>query len=352
MYNGGTPSKSRSYTAPQREPDPPSAPTSLTADPGSSGTGVQLDWTPPSSTNGASVDRYQVQVDNFTSFVSPVYDNGTVSSSAVYVSSGLLPGRTYYARVRAHNSAGWSDWTATRTFSTPAQPPDKPAAPSVSSIGATSAVASWSAPDDNGDTIDNYEVKVSGSGSGTGTFTDSGSPRTMSGLTRATSYTVSVRAHNTPGWSPWSSGSTFNTDPTVPSAPGKPTAQKVTATEITVTWSAPTDTGGQTRTGYEIQVAPNSAFTGATTTQLAASATSAVLSNGVPGATYYIRVRALNATGAGAWSAYATIKTLSGVLVGDTAAGAWDDALVYTGDNATGQWVLCEVLTGATGKWA
>lgn len=350
MYNGGTPSKSRSYTAPQREPDPPSAPSGLTADPGSNGTGAQLDWSPPSSTNGASVDRYQVQVDNYDSFYSPVYNNGTVTNSAVFV-GGLLPGRTYYVRVRAHNSAGWSDWTAIRSFRTPSQRPDKPAMPSVGSVGATSASVSWTAPDNNGDSIDSYEVKVSGSGSGTGTWADAGSPRTVSGLYRATTYTASVRAHNTPGWSDWSSGRTFTTDPTVPSAPGRPSANKVSATSITVTWTAPTDSGGQARTGYDVQVATDSAFTGADTIQVDASASSAVLADGVPGATYYVRVRAINATGPGAWSAYREISTLSGALIGDEASGDWVDALVYVGDNATGQWVLCEVLTGASGRW-
>lgn len=74
---------------------------------------VMLDWN-----DAATADLYQLQIDTALSFSSPV-DDTTMSLSECLISI-LDQGRIFYWHVRAHNSAGWSDWSMIRSFETKA----------------------------------------------------------------------------------------------------------------------------------------------------------------------------------------------------------------------------------------
>jgi hypothetical protein len=89
---------------PTPTPPPPTTPSLLSPSNGASliGTGVSFSWT---SSSGAT--DYQIEV------IGPTYKSDTVYSTSY--STILAPG-SYTWRVRAHSSFGWSDWTATRSF--------------------------------------------------------------------------------------------------------------------------------------------------------------------------------------------------------------------------------------------
>ncbi|MFC1476138.1 fibronectin type III domain-containing protein [Candidatus Zixiibacteriota bacterium] len=78
---------------------------------------VYLDW---GSVSGA--DKYQVQVDNSSSFSSPEIDTQPTASN--YSASGLSSGTKYYWRVRAYNSCGWGSWSSSWNFTTSSQTAD------------------------------------------------------------------------------------------------------------------------------------------------------------------------------------------------------------------------------------
>ena len=97
-----------------------------------------------------------------------------------------------------------------------ADAPDAPSAPTLTA-GATWLEASWTAPDDNGSAITDYDVEYRES---SGSWTDAGHAGTsttkrIEGLTVDTAYEVRVRATNaegTGGWSPAASGRTTAAD--------------------------------------------------------------------------------------------------------------------------------------------
>ncbi len=68
-----------------------------------------FDW---SSVSGA--DSYQIQVDDYSSFLTPIIDITTTSSG--YAAPNSLEPGTYYWRVRTKQGTAWSDWSSTWTF--------------------------------------------------------------------------------------------------------------------------------------------------------------------------------------------------------------------------------------------
>lgn len=99
----------------------PQEPTDL-APAGTVGTAKPVfSWSGP-----AGITKVQVQVDNATDFLTPVYDSGELVSTSPRVDSATqgpawagLSG-TMYARARNFTASGWSDWTqVTLTYSAP-----------------------------------------------------------------------------------------------------------------------------------------------------------------------------------------------------------------------------------------
>jgi len=94
---------------------PPGAPT-LSA-PASGSTGLQypiaFDWA-----DIGDADRYQIQADNNSNFISPELDQQPVLSN--YSSNSLpLVSSPYYWRVRGYsNDCGWGAWSSPRSFNT------------------------------------------------------------------------------------------------------------------------------------------------------------------------------------------------------------------------------------------
>ena len=90
------------------------------------------------------------------------------------------------------------------------------------------------------------------------------------------------------------------------------TATAMSDTHITVAWTVPSDNGGSAITGYEIEYTPagGTAMTYSCTCSDGDGNLNAA--GGVtlmPATEYTIRVRAINAAGAGAWSTSVTAMT-------------------------------------------
>ncbi len=114
---------------------------------------------------------------------------------------------------------------------------------------------SWSAPsDDGGGTISGYRIKQGGSVIVADT-SSTGTTYTVSGLSKGTAYNFNVAAINEAGTGADGNTPSHTTGTTVPGAPGTLSLSNGSPahTAMTLTWSAPSDTGGASISGYRIK---------------------------------------------------------------------------------------------------
>jgi YVTN family beta-propeller protein len=260
----------------------PGAPTIGTATPGNASATVS--FTAPTNNGGGVITGYTANCGGVTAA-------GGASPITV---TGLTNGNAYTCTVTAINAVGTSAASAASNSVTPGAPVAVPGAPT--GIGATagnaSATVSFTAPTNTGGgAITGYTANCGG-------FTAGGSvsPITVTGLTNGTAYTCTVTATNAVGTSAASAASNSVTPVAPSSLPGAPTGIAATAGNgrATVSFAAPTSTGGSAITGYTANCG------GVTATGSASPITVTGLINGIP---YTCTVTATNASGTGAASA-------------------------------------------------
>lgn len=151
----------------------------------------------------------------------------------------------------------------------------QPSAPTVgaaNNLNASASVAFTGSSDNGGSTL-TYTATSSPSGI---TATSATSPISVTGLANGTGYTFTVKATNTFGYISTDSGSSSIVYPGVPSAPTGVSAS-AGAGSATVSFTAPTNTGGSTITNYTATSSPGN---------VSASGTSPItvtgLTNGTP----------------------------------------------------------------------
>lgn len=169
---------------------------------------------------------------------------GTSNSYAVN------PNTTYYVRVLAYNDAGNSGWSgeSSASYGVPTVPTGVTATKSTTTPNRISV--SWTAPSYTGSGVDYYHVYRNG----VQISQPTGTSINDDGLTRGTTYTYTIYAHNSTGWSNVSSGASA-VAPGVPSAPS--TVYTPTRVGRNVTVTAPKDSNGfgNAVTEYRIQYA-------------------------------------------------------------------------------------------------
>ena len=194
-------------------PEPPAAPTGLTAQ---SGDGqITLSWTAvaDADSGSSSIAGYDIR------YRRPRRPGmwHTVSrrdaAAATETVTGLINGTVYGFEVRAVNSESFSEWVSVGpVFPTDHIPPDgAPDAPSnlVAAPGDANMTVSWAAPTDIGDSaITGYEVRYRRAASSATAWTThdssiAGRATVIDGLINIQPYDVQVRAANDEGSGPW-----------------------------------------------------------------------------------------------------------------------------------------------------
>jgi predicted phage tail protein len=272
----------------------PTAPRSVTATSGNQI--VKLAWRVPSSNGGGAINKYRVQRARAGGSWKTIAHRTTRS----YTATGLTNGVRYYFRIAAHNRAGWGSFSAA-VKAVPRTVPSAPRTP-VATPGNASVKLTWQPPSSNGSAaINHYRVQRARTG---GPWKTIAYPTTRSytagGLTNGVRYYFRIAAHNTVGYGPAST--VVSAVPrTKPSAPRSPAAVPGYGT-VTLTWSAPSSTGGAKIDKYAVQWAPSAAGPWVHVDDtIAKTYTATGIDNSVAN---NFRIRAHNAAG---WSAPSTV---------------------------------------------
>jgi fibronectin type 3 domain-containing protein len=244
---------------------------------------VALAWSAPPSNGGSAITGY-------TATATPGGASCTTSAVGCTI-TGLTNGTTYTFTVTATNALG-TGGASNPLSATPAAAVTVPGAPSLNSASAGngSVALTWSAPASNGGSpITGYTATATPGGA---TCTTSALGCTIAGLANGTTYTFTVKATNAIGTGA-ASNSLSATPMTVPSAPTLSSA--VPGNSVTLSWTAPANTGGAPITGYRIYRGTTSGFTSFLTS--VGNVTGYTDATTTPGTTYYFAVTALTAAG-------------------------------------------------------
>ena len=251
---------------------------------------------------------------------------------------GVAEGDNVYAlEVTARSGSGANARSATqvlRVTVTDVDPPGVPQSVGVTAASRESLKVSWEPPaSDGGDAVTRYETRYSPPGPGLRGRGSTAEPyslfpyrlnadnrddeRFASLLTQLapdTDYTVWVRAVNREGAGPWTDALRVETVVDAPSAP-EPAVEALSETRLKVSWAKPAE-GRSEITGYRLAWRPWSADRGGQYDVVdigpgedGAVPTEAVLEGLAPASPYQVKLRAVNARGAGPWSALVTGST-------------------------------------------
>src|SRR5947199_302794 len=283
--------------APPPPPTPPSAPPNLVATGGNAQVG--LTWQAPGSNGGSPITNYKIYRGGAPSTETLLTTVGAVTS---YTDTAVTNGVTYYYQVSAVNNVGEGP-RSNEASATPTAPSTPPGAPQglVATAGDATVTLTWSAPSSNGGSpITNYRIYRSTTGGGETLQATIGNVLTYSdtSVTNGVTYYYQVSAVSNVGEGPRSNEASAT--PTAPAGP--PTApQGLGATAgdatVTLTWPAPSTTGGSPRTNYKIYRGTSSnGETRKATIGNVLTYTDTAVTNGV---TYYYQVSAVNSAGEG-----------------------------------------------------
>ena len=291
----------------------PTRPTALLAVAGDKQ--VTVTWAQPESTGTGDVTSYTLQRSTYSPSTSTWSTWTTVTKvTSPYVVTGLTNGTQYRFQVAAVNGVGTGPYSNEVT-STPLGVAGAPTSLSAKA-GDRSVALSWSAPSSTGGSpVTSYSVERSAYSNATSTWgsfaavaTVSSTTATLTGLTNGTRYQFRVTAKNVVGSGAYSSA-VVATPLGLPSAPSSVRAARGNGA-ATVTWVAPSVTGGSDILGYTVQKRSYSSSTKAWTTWTSAttavaSARSVTITGLTNGTSYQFQVLARTSVGTSAASSAA-----------------------------------------------
>ena len=336
---------------------------------------LTVEWSAPATDGGAEVAGYDLR---FIPSDAPdkadanwTGRNNIWSSDALrYDLGGLTNGVSHDVLVRAVNAVGHGPWSPAATGT----PRTTPGAPVIDSLipGDGALTVEWSDPaTDGGADVTGYDLRYIRSDAPDradanwtvrSSIWSSGTLQyDLGGLTDGVGYDVQVRAANAAGHGQWS-GSITVTPHTMPTAPA---IVSVAAGDgaLTISWTAPTDTGGLNIQGYDVRYIPvEENSRGATWTEEQDVWTLGSLEHTVTGLTngvrYDLELRAVTSAGDGPWSPTfsGTPKTTPDAPIisliipdGSTLTVAWN-APANTGGSAVTSYDLRYIESGAIDK--
>lgn len=282
----------------------PGTPTIGTASVTADSKTATVTWTAPSN-RGSIILGYYIKS-------SPATTTQSASSSATSMTfTGLTYDVAYTFTVAAYNVNGTGSYSSSSNSVTPyLGTPGTPTIGTASIVtGSTTATITWTAPSNGTSGLAGYRIRSTPTTS-TQTAGVRATSMSFTGLSYGTSYTFTVSAVNTSGEE--GSESSASNSITVLTTPNAPTIGGASIASFgqyaTVSWSASTDNGGSTITGYQIASSPPTYIQTASSTD-----TSVSFGPLKYGTTYTFSVAAVNSAGIGTFSSASTSVTPSNI---------------------------------------
>uniref|UniRef100_A0A6C0DAR2 Fibronectin type-III domain-containing protein n=1 Tax=viral metagenome TaxID=1070528 RepID=A0A6C0DAR2_9ZZZZ len=255
------------------------------------------------TSTGATPTNMEYSIDNGTNWV---LRSGIATPVII---TGLANGTSYTVMLRAKNASGTGPSSSAGPDAT-TTPRTTPGAPTITTITCPSSGTiqiNFTAPVSNGGSaITNYAYSTTGAA---GTFTNiaplqTTSPITVSGLANGTPYQVSIRAINAAG-NGTAAIAVAATPYTTPAAPTIGTITFPSSGTLSVPFTAGA-TNGNVLTNYEYSTDGGSNWT---VRSPSSTATPIIISGLTNGVACTVKLRAVNAAGAGATQASGTAAT-------------------------------------------
>ena len=279
---------------------------------------VTLSWVAPISNGGSAITDYVIQRSSNAGITWTTFTDGVSTATSAAV-TGLINGTSYMFQVATVNGVGAGIY-AQSTVLTPRGMPG-PVTGLAVTAGNGQVSLSWTAPLSNGGSaITDYVIQQSTDAGVTWTtFADAISTATratVTGLTNGTSYLFGVAAVNAAVTGTY----TRSASVTPRTVAGSVTDLAGTAGngQVSLSWTAPTSTGGGAISDYRIRQSSNAGATWITFRDAISTATSATVTGLTNGASYLFQVAAVNGAGAGTYarSASVTPRTVAGAVTG------------------------------------
>ena len=263
---------------------------------------VVLTWSAPSDDGGSAITGYNIY--------RGISSDGeiiltTIGNVLTFTDTGLTNGQTYYYKVSAVNGEGEgalsSERSATPMLLT------VPSAPTLNTATASNGqvVLTWTSPSSiGGSPITGYKVYRGTTPEGESLLTAIGAVLTFTdtNVIGGQAYYYKVSAVNSVGEGALSNEKSVTLIST-PSMPEDLTLEPMNG-DVSISWTAPTNNGGSTITGYRV-------YRGATEADLTQIGTTSGLffidTTTVKGSTYYYAITAVNEAGEGARSTVSSL---------------------------------------------
>jgi fibronectin type 3 domain-containing protein len=286
-------SNTASSTTPHSSPSAPANLTATAAGP----LQINLSWT-ASTEPGGTISQYLIE--RCEGAGCSGFAQVGISATTSFSDTGLTGSTSYSYRVRANDTLNTlGPYSPTATAATAAPTLTAPTGLTATTASPVQINLSWAASTETGGTISKYLVERC-SGAGCNNFAQVSTSTTTSfndtALLGSTSYSYRVRATDAASnLSPYSGTATAATSAPILTAPTNLSATAVASTQINLTWTASTETGG-TISGYLLERCPGAGCS--SFTQIATPATTSYNDTGLsPSTSYSYRVRATDAAG-------------------------------------------------------